>query len=215
MIPPYNRYLVKAESNLEHEVVFKSGVKLYRYVGFDPSAFATMIATVSAIPRGFRLNLLGYEGITPLDIKIGEEVLVRYDAFSATKDQPDRDSVRYKNELYYKGESQWFVDILQILAVKRNDVWVMLNGHAWLDVVKKTDLNPLSPWFGQEVPWKGKGVVKYIGSNLTTEPELDLKPGDTVFFDSRVPMVYELDNEKFYVIKQRYIHVMEPKLYLV
>lgn len=215
MIPPYNKYLVKAESNFEHEMVFKSGVKLYRYVGFDPSSFATMIATVSAIPRGFKLDLPGYEGITPLDVQIGEELLIRYDAFSTTKDQPDRDSVRYKNELFYRGESQWFVDIMQVLGVKRDGEWVMLNGHAWLDVVKKTDLNPYSPWFNQQVPWKGKGVVKYIGEPLSNEPELGLKPGDTVFFDSRVPMVYELDNEKFYVIKQRYIHVMEPKLYLV
>lgn len=215
MTPPYNKFLVKAESNLETEMTFKSGVKLYRYVGFDPSAFATLIATVSAVPRGFRLDRPGYEGTTPIDVQVGEEILVRYDAFSATRDQPDRDSIRYKNELYYNGESQWFVDVLQVIGVKRDNVWVMFNSFTWLDVVKKTDLNPLSPWFGQLAPWKGKGVVRYIGKPLNGYPELDLQPGQTVFFDSRVPMVYELDNEKFYIIKQQYIHVVEPKLHLI
>lgn len=205
MTPLFNRYLVKVETNFQHEILFKSGVKLFRYVGFDPSNFATLIATVSAVPRGFK-PLLGYEGITLPDIQVGDDVIVRYDAFSTTRDQPDRDSVRYENEFYWEGKSQWFVDVMQLIAVRRGNTWEMLNSHVWMDIVERKILNPLIPEQFQSKIWKGKGIVRFIGKPLEGDEELDCKAGDTVFFDARYPMVYELNNTRFYIIKQRYIH---------
>jgi hypothetical protein len=231
-----SKFLVRAESNFDDVLTFKSGVKLFRYVKTDPSQFATMIATVSGVPLGHSIKH-GQEGYEIPDVREGDTVLVRYDAFTNTKSQPDSDTTRYLNEVYYDGQSEWMVGIDQLMGVRKpyaivgddglltwSWFWKMFNGYTWVDFVSRIDLNPLSPYNGKHVPWKGKGIVRYTGKPLSTRKSLNLQSGDVIYFDPRMPQVYELstidwpevakikdgkadqDRQVFFIIKEQYIY---------
>lgn len=206
MHTPINKLIVKLEKKLYDSRTFESGHTIHFDPSWHPEEYAMLKATVVSVPPGV-IDRPDYDGYS-ICVKPGDEILIRYDVVFAYKDQPDRDSPVYKNlifqynELLEKFEELWLCDILQVFAIIRKGEFWMINGFVMLDIVKecKEDAGLIilpDSFNNQEL--KHKAMVRCGGSALM------LCPSDMVYINPQTVMQYQLNLERFYIIKERYI----------
>lgn len=206
MHTPINKLIVTLEKKLYDSRTFESGQTIHFDPSWHPEEYAMMKAKVVSVPPGVidRPDYAGYE----ICVKPGDEILIRYDVVFAYIDQPDRDSPIYKNlifhynELLEKFEELWLCDILQVFAIIRHGEFHMINGFVMLDIVKEH--NELSgriiqPDSYNNVDSKQRAMVRCGGTGL------GLFPTDMVYINPQTVMQYQLNLERFCIIKERYI----------
>lgn len=205
MHAPVNKLIVTLEKKFYDSVTFESGQKIFFDPSWQPQEYAMLYATVVSVPNGI-IQRYDYKGVT-MDIKPGDKVLIRYDVVFAYKDQPDRDTPIYKNLLFnYNEESQryeelWLCDILQIFAIITETETKMINGYVLLDLIKEQqdDYSSLiiKPDNYKNVELKHLAKIRAVNSK-----KYDLKRGDIVYVNPTTVMCYQIDTDKFYVIKE-------------
>jgi co-chaperonin GroES (HSP10) len=120
--------------------------------------------------------------------------------------------VRFKNEIWWHETSYWKVDIQKIFCTVHGDAksfsglkYSMLNGYVLCDLITeyKSDLysdNIIRPESEKMVVRLDRAKVKAIGEN-----NLEVQPGDTIWFSPKIPQVYSLNRKKFIIVSQRHI----------
>lgn len=211
MHAPINKLIVKLEKKLYDSRTFESGQTIYFDPSWTPEEYAMLKATVVSVPPGV-IERQDYKGIK-ICVEPGDEVLIRYDVVFAYKDQPDRDSPVYKNlifkynDLLEKFEELWLCDILQVFAIIKDKAYQMINGYVMLDIIteQKEDYSSLiiRPDNYKVNEIKNRARIRAINSILP------LKPGDIVFINPSTVMHYQINLEKFYIIKEEYILAKE------
>lgn len=211
MHTPINKLIVSLERKFYDARTFESGQTIYFDPSWHPEEYAMLKAVVYSIPPGVidRQDYNGYK----ICVKPGDEILIRYDVVFAYKDQPDRDSPIYKNlifrynELIEKFEELWLCDILQVFAIIKDGQYQMLNGFVMLDIITEEKDNYsnllIRPDNYKIQRLKHRAKIRSINSTLP------LNPGDTVFINPHTVMQYQLNLEKFYIIKEGYILAKE------
>ncbi len=207
MHTPVNKLIVKLEKKLYDSRTFESGQTIYFDPSWHPEEYAMLKATVVSIPPGVikRNDYKGYE----ICVKPGDEILIRYDVVFAYNEQPERDTPIYKNlifvynELIEKFEELWLCDILQVFAIINGNDYQMINGFVMLQalVERKAEICNLiiRPEAYREMTMKNKAMVKAGGASM------GLKPGDFVYINPQTVMEYQLNQYKFYIIKEQYV----------
>lgn len=205
MHTPLNIFLVTITQKFYDEITFESGITLYHDTTFHPEEHAMLQAKVVAVPKGIQQRQ-DYAGMT-IDIREGDEILMRYDVVYSYYDQPDRATPVYKNILYHSGEEYWKVDIQQIFAVIRDGVTTMLNGYVLCEQYNEAVSHSFLyvPEHYQTVQRKDKLRVKNIGKALQGYPSLDVQEGDIVYCSPGVAQTYRINREEFCIIKQSHI----------
>lgn len=207
MHTPINKLVVKLEKKLYDSRTFESGQTIHFDPSWHPEEYAMLKATVISVPPGVidRADYHGYK----ICIQPGDEILIRYDVVFAYLDQPDRDTPIYKNLIFQFNEAAkqyeelWICDILQVFAIIREDWFYMINGHVMLSIVKhRKELYSnliIVPDSQQETESKNMAMLKAGGAAL------GLAPGDLVYINAQMVMQYQLNLERFYIIKEQYI----------
>jgi co-chaperonin GroES (HSP10) len=207
MRTPINKLIVKLEKKLYDSRTFESGQTIYFDPTWHPEEYAMLKAQVVSVPPGVidRPDYAGYS----IPIKPGDEILIRYDVVFAYDDQPDRDTPRYKNLIFQydeqeqKYEELWLCDILQVFAVIENGTYKMINGHVMLSIMKQLDQSKsniiITPDSYRDLDMRHMAAVRAGGNPL------GLMPGDTVYINPQMVMQYQLNLERFYIIKEQYI----------
>lgn len=208
-----NNLLVTIDKKLYDTITFDSGITLHIDPNWHPEEFAMLTATVKSVPRGV-IDRQDYEGIT-VDVKPGDTILMRYDVVFSYKNQPDRDSPIYKNlVINYNEETRdheelWICDIQKVLAVIRGGKYIMQNGYVMVEPIQKDiTLYKGRLWTPDHSPEKkheDRVKVLHIGMPLTTEKDLGVRQGDTVFMPPGIAMKYQIDQNSFWIIRQRHI----------
>lgn len=114
----------------------------------------------------------------------------------------------YRNLLWTPEGEYWMVDYLEAIAVKRAGELIMLNGMVLCEEQKEEkEFRVGEDKILYEAPKKLDGTLKVIatGRPLKDEPELGLKPGDTIKVNQCHVQQYELWGEKYTLIDQRSI----------
>jgi hypothetical protein len=165
-------------------------------------------AKVVSVPPGI-INRADYRGYSLAGIKPGDEILIRYDVVFAYQDQPDRDTPIYKNllfqynELIEKFDELWLCDILQVFAIVREGEFYMINGFVKLGIIMERKEGYTShiirPDLYNNLDLRNKAIVHAGGDAL------GLMPGETVIVNPHTVMQYQLNLERFYIIKEQYI----------
>lgn len=198
----YNRLVVQVDTQFNDELTFASGVKLYIETKFDPQEKVSLIGVIHSLPKTIK-QMPGQEPMNLGGLKPGDRIMMRYDVLSTTRDQPDRDSVRYRNEFWVEGKKYWFCDIEKVFAVERDGRWVMMNDYIMVEPIEE-DRGELfgsliiRPEHHRIATFKGRGNV--LASGL---PWVD--KGDTIYFNHAFAQEYELNNRKFYIIRERHL----------
>lgn len=207
MVAPVNNLIVTIEKKFYDSVTFDSGQTIFFDPSWHPEEYTMLRAKVVSVPLGI-IDRHDYHRIS-IDMKPGDEILMRYDVIYAYKDQPDRDSPIYKNLLFQWDEEKgryeefWKCDILQTFAIIREQT-EMVNGYVMLSPIIDSagDFSSIiyRPEHLKRVELKQKAMIRRIGKN-----KLGLKTGDVVYVNRSAVMCYTIDTEKFYLIKERNI----------
>jgi co-chaperonin GroES (HSP10) len=209
-VAPENNVILKMPKAFYNSFTFKSGVMIYFDPMWSPEEYAMLEGTVVSVPRSI-IKRKDYDGITLDHLQRGDKVLVRYDVAFAFASQPDKDTIRFKNERWWDQTSYWNADIKKIFCIVRGEERIMLNKYVLCDIV--TDILPnmmsdliIRPESERTVVRLDRARVRAIGEN-----NLDVTPGDMVYFSPNIPQVYSINQEKFIIISERHIMAMDPR----
>lgn len=203
---PVNTIYATIEKKFYDTIEYASGIKLYKDTGFHPEEAAMLQATVVSVPKEI-IDRPDYAGFT-INVQPGDTILIRYDVVFSYKDQPDRSTPIYDNVVLYNGVEYWKVDIQKIFGIIRKGEIIMINGHVCCDRLEeeRPDYGALIlPAHYRIAERSDKMVVKYIGLPLREQPTLSISPGDIVYCLPGVAQAYEINLQKFYIIKQSHL----------
>lgn len=208
MVTPINKLIVTLEKKLYDSRTFESGKTIYFDPSWQPEEYAMLKARVVSIPPGV-INRNDYKGYK-ICVEPGDEILIRYDVVFSYINQPDRDTPVYKNLIFrYNEEAKqyqelWLCDILQVFAIIKDAAYHMINGFVMLDPIqeKRADFSSriIRPDNYNNIVIKDRAIIRAINS-----PSLPVKAGDTVCINPQTVMQYQLNLDKFYIIKDIYI----------
>lgn len=203
---PLNTAYVQIEKKFYDTVEFESGVKLYRDTSFHPEEHAMLQGTVVSIPKAI-MKRYDYNGMR-MEVQPGDQILMRYDVVFSYLNQPDRSTPIYKNVLLYQGEEYWKVDVQKIFGIVRGDKISMINGYVCCDILEEEQEDYgllIRPDNYRSTQYRDRMRIKYMGKPLAGEPTLCCRPGDIIYCVPGVSQSYEINLQKFYIIKQRHI----------
>lgn len=208
MHAPINKLIVTLEKKLYDSRTFDSGQTIYFDPSWQPEEYAMLKARVVSVAPDV-INRFDYKGYK-MCVEPGDEILIRYDVVFAYKDQPDRDTPVYKNLLFVFNEEKqqyeevWLCDILQVFAIIKNGQYYMINGFVMLNQIidKKADFTNriIRPDNYNNIIMKDRAVIRAVNSK-----DLPICAGDTVYINPHMVMEYQINLEKFYIIKEQYI----------
>ena len=166
----------------------------------NPADLVQIVAEVVAVPKGITTKVWGYEGFSTKDIRIGDMAIIRYDVvYSFTGDKK-----RFKNMFYYKNKEYWLGDLNKIFGVIRNGKIIMINGYCMVqDWANASAL--ILPQYLRHVIEVGTATLAHIGNNLTHLPKINAEQGDTVYYNPGLLQKYEINGNKFGILKQQQI----------
>lgn len=207
MHTPINKLVVKLDKKLYDSRTFASGQTIHFDPSWHPEEHAMLKANVVSVPPGV-INRPDYKGYS-ICVEPGDEILIRYDVVFSYVDQPDRDSPIYKNLIFqYDEERQlyqelWLCDILQVFAIIKAKEYHMINGFVMLDPIleKRADFTSriIRPDSYNNNVLKNQAIVKAVANRP------DISVGNTVYINPSTVMQYQLNLDKFYIIKEQYI----------
>jgi len=208
MQAPVNTLIVSIDKKLYDSVTFESGQTIFFDPSWHPEEYAMLRAKVVSVPRGV-IDRHDYHGAV-VTMKPGDDILMRYDVVFGYKDQPENDSPIYKNlVLQYndeKGryEELWRCDILQVFAIIGEQGLTMVNNYVQLDLIQENegDFSALiiRPDNYKQVDSRQLARVRFANSAM-----VDLCSGDVVYINPQTVMCYQINLDKFYVIKAHHI----------
>ncbi len=211
MHTPINKLIVSLDKKLYDSRTFESGQTIYFDPTWQPEEYAMLKARVISVAPGV-INRQDYKGYS-ICVEPGDEILIRYDVVFAYRDQPDRDTPVYKNLLFVYNEQLeqyeelWLCDILQVFAIIKDGQYQMINGYVMLDPIteKRADFTSriIRPDNYNNIVIKDRAVVRAVNSSLP------IYVGDTVYINPQTVMQYQLNLEKFYIIKEQYVLAKE------
>jgi co-chaperonin GroES (HSP10) len=208
---PVNNVIVTLEKKFYDSITFKSGVKLHVDPAFHPEEYAMLKATVVSVPHSI-IDRYDYRGMR-IEMKPGDELLVRYDLVFGYKSQPDRDTPIYKNLfLLHDGEKYqeyWLCDLQKVFAIVRDGEFIMQNGYVLLDpVLEQTETISnylVLPDTATQKQSKRAGIVRAIGAPLANRPVLCVQHGDKVLVLPGTIQHYRVDETEFLICKQSHL----------
>jgi hypothetical protein len=198
----YNRLIIEVESQFNDMLTYLSGVKLYIDTRFNPEEKVALTGVVHSVPINMR-DVPGATGLSFGDVVEGDTVMLRYDVLSTTREQPDRDTTRYRNEVWIEGKQYWTADVEQVFAVQRGEDWVTLNDY----VIMEPLVEHMGDFWGKEskiirsahLKTKQEDNIGIVISS-TTHPI-----GTAVYFQQKLAQKYTLNGKPVFIIKERYL----------
>lgn len=208
-VSPLNKVFCKFDA-FDEEVKTSNGVKLYKDTTYNPEWSATVSAEAISIPAQVRQADHDTQGIKEF-VKQHDTILFRY--LVVMQITQEDNATRYHNQHFIDGEVYWKVDYSMILGVLRNGELIPAPGYIFAKQIEKKKEEKVGILYLPEMikseVVKGKAVVEYVGEPKTNAIDLGVTKGDTIVFPDRLAEKYEVNGEKFLVIRQEYVQAKE------
>lgn len=188
LICPYNNLLITIDKKFNDELHLPSGIKLFVDTVYNPQNHVTLRGKIVSLPKTI-IKRIDYEGFSTKDLQVGDEVIFRYDVVFAYEGQPKNDSIRYKNEVFWKGQSYWRCDILKCFARVRDGVTTPINGYVICEPFEEPSRIIVSHKL-KSIPRTVTSKITHIGNPLSHMAPIDAKVGDTICFDPKKVQQY-------------------------
>ncbi len=163
--------------------------------------YVNIVGEVVSIPRSIS-NKREYIGYSTDDIRVGDTAIfshaVIYDFLQL---EPEAEPI-YRNMIWYKGKEYFAADIQHIYAVVRDEKIRMQNGFLMLENMEKPPMIILSKATRRAIS-SAQATLKCIGRPLTTERNIDVVPGDTVYYNPQKLRLYQINGLPFGILRQK------------
>lgn len=182
---PVNRIFVTADKVWDDEIVFDSGVKLYKDTTFEPEWNVHIHGYVATLPLEFRKDSMN-NGM-PCDVQPGDKVYFHYFTLKEDENMVEVDGVKY-----------YAVEYNKIFAKVVNGELIPVHGYNLIDIVEDIIEHDGSIIIPDQL--KKKKVDTYGRVALPSLTGLFLSPGDTVYFHSAYAFKNKIEDREYYVI---------------
>lgn len=201
---PYDNLIVTISQKFYDSVKFESGVTLFYDPKWDPSEHSMLEAKVVSVPRTIQVRE-DFEGFSTEGIKPGDDILMRYDVVFAYKAQPDNDTTRFKNEMWYRQKSYWRADIRKVFAVVKDGAYHMLHDYILCEpIIEKQSVmfsdKIIRPNSYLEITRLDEVIVKSIGKN-----NMGILPGDRIEVLPKIMQQYKINGKLYFLISHRHV----------
>lgn len=195
--------LVRIDKKYEDEITAPGGMKFYFDPSFDPTWHATVTGTVLTVPMGLSTSP-DVKGIIPEAVP-GDEIIFSYLVVSEMDDHYAYPV--HANWMNFDGEECWKVNYGLVLGYIRNGEIVPASGYVFMEqfpdiVTEKTDSGLWIPEMSQRKKIKGRAIARHIGIPKKGKSPLDVRPGETVFYNDRFVQKYKIAGTNWLVLEQ-------------
>lgn len=199
---PMNNVIVTVKTKyIENFLNVLKGAAINHGSMLNQADYVNIIGTVVSVPKAISQKR-DYVGYSASDIRVGDTVIfshaVIYDFLQL---EPEAEPI-YKNMIWYRGKEYFAADIQHIYAVVRDEQIRMQNGYLMLEDMQKPPLIILSKSTRRLIS-SAQATLKCIGRPLTTEHNIDVVPGDTVFYNPAKLRIYQVKGKTFGILRQR------------
>jgi hypothetical protein len=191
----HNRLIISIDTQFADRRDIGNGRYLFIETKFNPEEKVSLTAKVESLPRAIR-NGPG-QTLALGALAVGDTIMIRYDVLAETRDQPDRDSIKYQHQIMVDGVPLWFCDIEQVLARRNDGAWEMMNDYVMIspvvDATEQIGLIIVPEHYRRK---RLEGVGRVISG-----PD----SGEMVRFAKKFAQEYSVDGEPILIIRERYV----------
>lgn len=202
---PLNNYIVRLTRKYYDTVAFDSGITLHIDPAWHPEEFAMLEAQVVSVPHGItqRHDYKGFQ----LNASPGDKIMIRYDVVFSYKDQPERDSIRYKNLFLWQAngsfEELWVCDVQKVFAVvEKSGNWRMQSDYVRVHLTQQ-DRQPQSCIIMPDA--FRYGTENHLAVVVASSESAKVVKGQKIYIKPGVAQRYEIDRKTFFIIRQSHI----------
>ncbi|MES2287389.1 MAG: hypothetical protein V4547_16975 [Bacteroidota bacterium] len=164
--------------------------------------FAQSVGTVISLPKQLSPKVIE-NGYSMDEIKVGDKLIFAFNViFDFYQKEPDA-LPSYRNRISYIGKEYWMCDITKVFAIIRGEEIIMINGFV-MATPYKDDLIFTQP--ESRLSRKSKhSEVMWVGSPRTNQKPIDIKQGDTIFYNPKKTQKYEINGKPFIILNQQQV----------
>lgn len=167
----------------------------------EPADLVNIVGEVVSVPQSIsnkrENNGLRLDDIKPGDVAIFSHLVI----FSFESTAPEEEPI-FKNRVWYNGEEYFLCNIQHLFAVIRGEEIRMQNGYVMLQEMEKPPVIVL-PTHVKKTIRTAQAVVAHIGKPPQNQQEINVKPGDRVFFNPTILQLYQINGNPFGIIRQK------------
>jgi len=193
---PVNRIFVTADKIWDDEIVFDSGVKLFKDTTYEPEWHVHIHGYVATLPLEFRADKMN-NGV-PCDVQPGDKVYFHY--FTLKEDE---------NRVTVDGTDFFQVEYNQVFCKVIDDL--IISTHGWCLISIEEEKKDSETEGGIIIPdmLKSRSVDTY-GTLLYRSGVFPAMPGDTVYFDKTYAFKNKIEGKEYYTIRHTDLVAYQP-----
>lgn len=159
--------------------------------------YITITGEVVSIPK--KIETSEYDkGYSAKDIQVGDTAIFSY---YVVGDLSIKDGEHFhKNLVFFEGQQLFKASIEDIFGVIRNGEIIMINGYVMIDNFSSSKI--LMPSYLKNLISASRSTLLYIGNPKENETPITAKPNDTIYFNPNIVQRYNINDQKFCIIRQ-------------
>lgn len=165
----------------------------------DPADIVNITGEIISIPMSIS-QTPDYNGFSTKDIQIGDIGIFSYKVIYDLYIKEEHQDPVYRNLVKYNGKEYFSCDIRNLFGVIRGEEIIMVNGFVML-----TEFEPnriILPATLKNQKNAVSSQVMHIGESKTNTKKINVKNGDTVFYNGQKVQHYQINDKKFIIVQQ-------------
>jgi co-chaperonin GroES (HSP10) len=201
---PINNVIVQIETKYIRNITDIIRLAHVHNAQINPADCAQIIGTIVSIPKRVTTDVMGYEGFTSADLRVGDIAIFRYDVVFDFVQLEESEDATFRNIVWFKGKEYWVADIQKVFGVIRGEEIVMVNGYCMVEDISPESKLIMAQRQRREVP-AAHATLTGIGNPLTYMKKIKAEKGDTVYFNRKMLQTYQINKKTFGIISQHQI----------
>ena len=162
----------------------------------------SIVGEVVSIPKSIS-NDRWHEGFSTKDIQVGDTAIFSFSIVYDWYQNKHMGDPLYKNLITIQGKEFWMADITKIYAVIRNEKIIMINGYVMAVPFIDDKIQLLAS--SKKTKGTKTSTIMHIGNPRTDRKAIGAKDGDTIYFNPKIAIKYQINDKPFIILQQHQI----------
>jgi len=200
---PINKVIVKFKTKyIKNFTSIMKMAAIQNNTSIEPADYVNIICEVVSVPKKISNHRRDYEGFSTSDIRVGDTAIVSHAViYDFLQLEPEAEPI-YKNMVFYGGKEYFSADIQHVFAVVRNGQIRMQNGYLMVADMEKSPMIILSKATRRSIS-AASATLTHIGKPLTNSHNIDIVPGDTIYYNPQKISIYQVNEKPFGILRQK------------
>lgn len=161
-----------------------------------------IVGTVVSLPRSIsKLNI--DNGYSMDDIKVGDMLIFSFSVIYDFYQKEHEGELLFRNRIFYNGKDYWMADISKVFAIIRGEEIIMINGFVMAETYEEDKIFT-QPEAVRSKKTKSSKVI-WVGKPRTNKKPINIKRGDTIYYNPKKTQKYQINNKPFIILTQQHV----------